>query len=97
MKEHENSNIGRYIPPEAKGLTIEQEEEKETIKKFLSSNSEKSKWQHFTPHFVDTKVQEYNIGELQEQINHATKVFIEGRIGQSEGEIKIKTKLELLS
>jgi hypothetical protein len=90
MKERGESQT-TYLPPEAKNLSIEQEEIKGKIGKFLDSNSERSKWKHFTPQFVGTKVQEYKVEELAAQINNAQKIFVEGRIGQSEGEVRLKT------
>lgn len=95
MKEIESDNVGRYLPVEARGLTEEEDQEKETIKKFLKSNSEKSKWKHFTPEFVGTKVQEYNIPDLTKQIVRAVETFKEGRLSQAEGEVKIRTNLPI--
>jgi hypothetical protein len=53
----------------------------------------KAEWLHFTPSFVGTKVQEYKITELAHQIDEAQRIFVEGRISQPEGWVKIKTDL----
>jgi hypothetical protein len=92
MRERNDNNVGRYIPPEAKGLTEEAEQMSRVIGEKLKVGP-KSSWKHFTPQFVGTKAQEYKISELQEQMNQAAKIFVEGRIGQPEGEVRIKTTL----
>lgn len=84
-----------YMPPEAKGLTEEQEQTGENIGRVLSSKAERAKWQHFTPEFVGTKVQEYNLEELVKQINQAQEIYVEGRVSQPEGRVEIKTSLPI--
>jgi hypothetical protein len=92
MKERNNDNAGRYIPPEARGLTIEEEEERQKIKGF---DGERAKWKHFTPEFVGTKVQEVKISDLTKQLNESQRIYQEGRMGQAEGSVRIKTDLPI--
>ena len=80
-----------YIPPEARGLT----EEEDQVKNLIKVRGDKASWKHFTPEFVGTKSQEYKIPELTNQINEAAKRFLEGRISQPEGQVKIKTDLPI--
>jgi hypothetical protein len=83
-----------YIPPEARGLTEEEDIEKNLMGK-LGSDKERSKWKHFTPEFVGTHVQEIKIPDLTKQINEAQRIYTEGRLSQNEGFIKIKSELPI--
>jgi hypothetical protein len=85
---------GTYIPPEGRGLTEEEDQERERIKN-LGSEAQRSKWKHFTPEFVGTKVQEVKISELTKQLNEAQRIYQEGRISQPEGWVRIKTDLPI--
>ena len=79
-----------YLPPEARGETLE----KEFLKKIESGNlfsRERSKWKHFTPEFVGTQSQTLNIGRVFRQISLAVKGYEESRLSQAEGYVKIDT------
>lgn len=84
-----------YLPPEARGLTEEEDQVCGLIETKLSSRSERKKWQHFTPEFVDTKVQAIHMEDLQDQINRAAQIYVEGRVGQPEGHVQINTDLPI--
>jgi len=92
MKDGEPFKQQVYIPKDSLGITLEQEEMAEAIKGQLEGGPKES-WKHFTPEFVGTKVQEYNVGELAHQLDEAQRIFVEGRISQPEGRVKIKTDL----
>ena len=83
-----------YLMPEARGLTEEEDQMREIISKQLKGGP-KAEWKHFTPEFVGTKVQEIRLPDLQRQINEAQRIFVEGRISQPEGYIKIRTDLPI--
>ena len=82
-----------YIPPEARGLTEEEDQIRNLISEKISSD--KAEWKHFTPEFVGTKSQSISVHDLVEQINNANKQFEESRISQKEGLIKIKGNLPI--
>src|SRR3990167_8872469 len=83
-----------YIPPEGRGLSIEEEQLLGAIEEYVAKGP-KEEWKHFTPQFVDTKAQTVNSNLLVEQINSAAERFFESRISQEEGKVKIKTDLPI--
>lgn len=93
MKEGER-NQQTFIPPEGRGLTEEEDQMRRIIAQQLKRGP-KSEWAHFTPDFVGTKAQEVKVDELQRQINEAQRIFLEGRISQLEGRVRIKTDLPI--
>jgi hypothetical protein len=92
MKDREPNRQQVFIPKDALGISREQEEMAEIIGEQLRGGP-KAQWKHFTPDFVGTKVQEYKVEELAHQIDEAQRIFVEGRISQPEGSVKIRTDL----
>lgn len=70
-----------YIPPEALGKSWE--EDSLRVREALTDAS----WQHFTPEFVGTKVQELDIDKVETQMSQFRTIYEEGRIGQTEGKV----------
>lgn len=72
-----------YMPVEALGMTEELAQEVE-----MRGASQKADWTHFTPEFVDTKVQSLNLDNLFVQEKVVRQNYMEARIGQKEGRVK---------
>ena len=47
-------------------------------------------WEHFTPDFVGTQVQTLDLSLLEEQIKTAQKLYHDGRLGQTGGEVNFQ-------
>jgi hypothetical protein len=88
MKENE-ADYTHYIPPEGRGLTEERSQELEMARKKIKTGD----WEHFTPDFVGTKSQQTNVADLARQVGEAQRIFVEGRLSQPEGRVRIKTDL----
>ncbi len=78
-----------YIPPESLGLTEEEEEMKVFAGKV---SSERRKWEHFTPEFVNTQIQSANFDEMIDHLNKATQIYADAKLSQKEGIVLIRTK-----
>ena len=96
MRDNERERQGTYIPPEARGLSEEEDQIRQTVSRRLdTSKSERAKWQHFTPEFLDTKLHEINIDQLRKQINHGADNYVGGKVEQFKGRVEVKTELPI--
>lgn len=80
---------GIYIPPEAVGKTIEQDQMERQVGKVLQT---RSSWKHFTPQFVGTRSANVSVEALAGLINQRTQIYQEARVEQPLGKIKINSK-----
>jgi len=78
-----------YMPAEALGITEEQlQAQKETTKLFGKKGKE---WEHFTPEFVDTRIQRVDLNRIQRSLTAAQKTYREVRLGQTSARVLIET------
>lgn len=82
-----------YIPPEGKGMTIEQEEMASKIVGNLKKDEPFAKWQHFTPDFVDTKSAEVDPNKLIQEQEIQRRIRLENKLGQESADVNINTDL----
>ena len=76
-----------YMPVEAQGLSEEMSQQLEL------GAIEAESMEHFTPEFVDTKVQELNVNTVLKEVYLGQRNFQEARISQAECTVKINTEL----
>ena len=74
-----------WIPVEASGITEEKAQELEI------GDIDAGELTHFTPEFVDTKVQDLNVKTVLKEVYLGQRNFQEARISQPEATVKIKT------
>lgn len=79
-----------WIPNEALGITDEQVQEYGLTD---ADYQNRKLWQHFTPDFVNTKVQKLDLAEVYRQMDKSRVLFESARISQQEGEARFKTDL----
>lgn len=79
-----------YIPVEAQGMSEELSQEIE-----LSKNQGKKDWEHFTPEFVDTHIQDFNLNDALKQVIEVRHNYEKAKLEQNEGEIKFKSDLPI--
>ena len=91
MKDREKTQT--YMPPESRGMTIEQEEQVATVKKILREKTDKGEWDHFTPEFVDTQTPVTNMAELLKNDETTRRIKKESKMSQDHASIRIKTDL----
>lgn len=82
-----------YLPPEAQGMTEEESQMREAIGHIGKDKT--GEWDHFTPDFVGTKAQEFDVRQASEQMDRAREMYWDARISQPEGRIKLGTDLPI--
>lgn len=80
-----------YIPPEARGLTEEELNEKEMAGKALKEGKET--WEHVTPEYVRTKSSILDLREVERQIYLAQQNYERAKITQQTAQICFQTDL----
>lgn len=81
-----------FIPNEAFGITDEEAQELSLASKeatFIHLPT----WRHFTPEFVNTKVQNLDLKSVNREMTLAQKNFTEARLSQPEGKVVFNTDL----
>ena len=79
-----------YIPPEAYGSSIEEQELVDVL-----GIRAKAQWSHLTPQYIGTKTQALNIPQMEREMTSFQNRFQEARITQPEGLVKFDTELPI--
>jgi hypothetical protein len=79
-----------YLPPEAVGRTIE-DEETDAVKRA----SGKASWTHYTPEFVGTHALTMDLDKVFDQMRLAKENYEDSRLSQNEGRVKFTTDLPI--
>jgi len=77
-----------YMPAEALGITEEQLQA-------IREEDKDGKWEHITPEFIDTAVQELDLERTKRQMTAAQKSYREEHLYQEKAKIKIDTDLPI--
>lgn len=85
VKENNMGNTGadgHHIPPGAYGIS---EEEAQGL--YEGVRGKRRDWEHFTPEFVGTKVQEFSLEDSLEHMRRSTEMYEKSRLSQIEAAI----------
>jgi hypothetical protein len=78
-----------YIPPEFFGLSDEE------AQGLYREGVDFTHWEHFTPDFVGTKAQAFDLEQGLHHVREATHIYQEGRLSQREGTITLRNGLPI--